>query len=260
MFRRLNLKSLNIFLTLLIFSQSIFAEEETLYQNSLKFFKTGDYTQAISNLNELHKLGKESFESRYLAGHAHWKKGDYPSAIEEWQISKKIQPRNLNVTLDLIKAHSFVGQTRTAFLICREALRKFPESRDLKLSYSSLLIKVKRVRQALEIIESLKAENSNDYRSLALESKIYFDMGNFEKAETSIKWALALSPENPNLLNNLALILERLADSKIAENNKDGAKKNLEEAKKQLEIALKKENREVFANNLKRIGDSLNAL
>jgi len=247
-------------LIILLFNKPVFSEDDVLYKNSLEFFKKGDYAQTISTIAELHKSGKESYESHYLAGHANWKKRDYPVAIGHWYSAKRNRPEDLNVILDLIKAHNSIGQTRTAFALCREGLKKFPESRELKLALSSLLIKVKRTLKALEVIESLKAENSNDYRSLALESKIYFDMGNYEKAETSIKWAIALSPGNPNLLNNLALILERSAELKRVGGDKEGAKKNLEEAKKQLEQAISRENKDVFSNNVKRIGDALNAL
>lgn len=254
------MKNLILIFVIFVLVNPVVSEDDPLYKNALDFFKKGEYSQAISSIGELHKKGQESFDSHYLAGHASWKANEFQTAIGHWYSARKIRPEDQSVLLDLVKAHNHIGQTRVAFSLCRDGLKKNPSSRELKLLLASLLIKVKRNIKALEIIEGLKAENSSDYHALALESKVYFDLGNLEKAETSIKWALAISPTNPNLLNNLAMILERSAEFKRANGDKEGAKKSLIEAKKELEIAISKENKNIFSDNLKRVGESLNAL
>ncbi|MCE9500160.1 MAG: tetratricopeptide repeat protein [Leptospira sp.] len=203
---------------------------------------------------------KQTYETYYLLAHDYWKTGDYKAAIDHFYNALKIKPDDEAVLLDLIKIHASVNRLRGAFELCYGGMKKNPGSRELKLAYASLLVKVKRPMKALEVIENLKSERADDFRPLSVESMIYYELGNLEKSETSIKWALAIAPENAALLNNLALIYEKSGIIEFKSGKKDSAKKKFEEAKIQIDSAAKRNSGSAYLENQKRITERLNAI
>ena len=111
------MKNLKIIFTILILANPIFSDDDSAYKNALELFMKGDYPKTISSIAELHKTGKESFETHYLAGHANWKINEFQTAIGHWYSARKLRPDDLNVVLDLLKAHNSLGQTRVAFAL-----------------------------------------------------------------------------------------------------------------------------------------------
>lgn len=231
--------------------------EEPNYIKALQLYIQGSYEDSIIVLRKLIEKEGRNFDIHYLAGHNYWKLGNLKTTVAHFQNALDFEPNEESVHLDLIKVYACSNRWKKAASTSLQALEKFPESVELKSLYAAILLKLNKRRKALTIIEKLKAANPNDYRPLSIESRIYFEMGEYQKAETSLKWAITIAPQNPYLKNNLSIVYERIAQIYEKEGDKLKAKNSLVSADKNLQEALNFTEDPTILENSKRIHKKL---
>lgn len=236
-------------------------DADKIYQNALTEYKSGNYAKSLEYLREIIKPGNQNPDLHILAAHNYAKLKDIKPAADHLYAAIRIKPDDQNLTIDLIRLYASNDRYKGAVELAESSVKKYPDNFDLKLIYASILIKFNKLAPALTMVENLKQLKPDDYRPLALEATIYYMQRDFEKSEISLKWALSISAKNPNLKNNLALVYEQMAADAIrTAKDKEKAKQFLEQARGELTEAIVISANPSYAENQKRITNTLNSL
>ena len=226
-------------------------ERETL-QKSLSLYEKKQYIPSIRLLKDI-----QNYQSYYLLAHNYIRLKKWWKAIfylkEIWKI--KPSKRNL-IVIELAKCYFNVKRYYKSLQIVRNAKKDFLNLEELGFLEIINLIYVNKLKEALKKIEKLKSDNKISLRLLALESKIYFKIQQYEKASLSLRWALSLNKKNSNLLNNLAIIYENQALQLLKKKKYKESYNLLITAKTNFEDAIKyqnKENSNLIKQNYNRI-------
>ena len=95
---------------------------------------------------------------------------------------------------------------------------------------AKILISKKKFKDAKDILNKLIANNDQDLRANFLLGKIYYDLNDLNKSHFYYEKCKKIDPDNPNVLFNLALILQsngeiskakEIYDKLLSINNKD---------------------------------------
>ncbi|MCB1194444.1 MAG: tetratricopeptide repeat protein [Leptospiraceae bacterium] len=254
------MKKILLFSLLFLYPFLFLHAEGPSYIKALKLYLDGSYEESILVIRELIDKEGRSFDAHYLAGHNYWKLGNLQTTVAHFKNALSFEPNEENVYIDLVKVYACSYKWKDAEAVSSEALEKFPDSVELKSVYAAILLKQKRTKEALEIIEKLKALNPNDYRPLSIESRIYYEMGKYEKAETSLKWAITIAPKNPYLKNNLSVVYEKIAQEYKKNGQHEMAKNSLVSADKNIKEAISISEDPIFLENSRRIHKKLDEL
>ena len=227
---------LNLFITLFFIPFVLFAEGE--YESAVEKFKKHDYKGAIELIRQLHDAGGKTFESHTLCAHAYSKLDDFDSSSAHFFEALKKNPENTKVRADLIRLYLNHNKTKGALELSTTAIEKFTDDPEIQFLYATTLFRRGKPKTALSRVEKLKSLSPNDASILNLEGKIYYSLGNYDKADVSLKWASALDQSSPSILNNLALVQERLFLINQKNKNTKLASENLKEAKDSIKKAL----------------------
>ena len=166
-----------------------------LHANSLaefyKLFKSGQYPQAIEELNKI-SVEQNSLSSKaYLSGLSYSKMQEYDKAASQFAIAIE----NKNESLDLYYEY---GQALFAANELRKAREAFKVSADKKFNRVASLYYVAHISQILEEFETAK-----DYYTLVLKDKDadlkMKQISNFQIAETLLSIARVKSREKADL-------------------------------------------------------------
>jgi len=84
------------------------------YDEAMFQFSTGNYDAAIAGLQEILKADPENFEARLAVGMAHYRKGDYATAIAEGHKAEKLRPNEQLVHTNLSLFYMKAGDKKTA--------------------------------------------------------------------------------------------------------------------------------------------------
>lgn len=226
----------SIVLALIFTPMILFADTE--YESAVKKFKNQDYKGAIEQIRQLHDTGGSTFESHTLCAHAYSKLGDFESSSAHFFEALKKRPESTKVRADLIRLYLNHNKTKGALELSTDAIEKFTDDPEIQFLYATTLLRRGKLKTALSRVEKLKSLAPNDANILNLEGKIYYSLGIYDKADVSLKWASALDQSSPSILNNLALVQERLFLVHKKNKNSKLASENLKEAKDSIKKAL----------------------
>ena len=84
------------------------------YDEAMFQFSTGNYDGAIAGLQEILKTEPENFEAQLALGMAHYRKGDYATAIAEGHKAEKLRPNEQLVHTNLSLFYMKAGDKKTA--------------------------------------------------------------------------------------------------------------------------------------------------
>lgn len=207
-------------------------------ETAIHYYKSQNYEEVIQIIRKLHEEGKNSFESHALCAHAYNKLGNFESAFSHFQQALKFKPDDPNILADRIRLCINFGKIKQAIDYANAALEKHPQNKEIRFLHSYTLFLRGKPKTALARVEKLKSELPDDPEILNLEGKIYYSLGNYEKADLSLKWASALQKDSPSILNNLALVHEKMYLSLQKDNLQDKASFHLKEAKENIQKAV----------------------
>ncbi|MDB6036167.1 MAG: repeat-containing protein [Verrucomicrobiales bacterium] len=84
------------------------------YDDAMYDFSTGQYDPCIAKLADLLAEDPENFEAQLALGMAHYRKGDYPTAILEGHKAEKLKPKEQLVHTNLSLFYMKAGDKKTA--------------------------------------------------------------------------------------------------------------------------------------------------
>jgi len=230
--------------------------QEVSYDTAFSLYKEGEYAKSVSVIKALHIAGQKTFQSLYLEAHNNIRLNKLQTATDKLE-QALLKENNPVAIIDLVKVLLKRGNITQARELAQSSVVTYPENVDLRLIHAMTLYRSKRPKGALQEIEQIKTMGQNiGVDPLLMEAMIYYRLADYEKAEMSLKWVLEIEGENKEALNNLALVLEKLAlrsgDDKERRSKLEDARFYLEKAREQ-----DREN-QAITGNLERIAVLLN--
>jgi len=155
----------------------------------------------------------ESLETVRLYAHASdaYARGRFAETVEILREEKKFQPA---LTLRA-KAEYFSGDLENAEETCRKALKLRPSSYETKLYMARIVREKGDLQGAVQLTESLLADNPQDIRALRLAAEISFERGKNDEAIIFLDRAAELSAESAMVLLDRARL--RWTDGRASE-------------------------------------------
>jgi Flp pilus assembly protein TadD len=225
-----------IVLMMLLTPSLLIAEEG--YDKAVSRYKAGDYKAVIEEVRILHDAGGNSYESHALCGFAYSKLDNFESASAHFFQAIKFKPEDVRIRADLIRLYLNHNRTKGALELATSTLEKFPDDTEIHFLYANVLFLRGKPKTALVRVEKLKSVIQDDPEIMNLEGKIYYSLGNYDKADVSLKWASALDKNSASIWNNLALVQEKLYLTHLSSGKKSMANDFLKEAKDSIQKAI----------------------
>jgi len=149
-----------------------------------------DYEAAEREFEEAIKLNPRLFEAYYFYARSCYARGEYSKAAQLFEQASDVRPEDYQAPVLLVQA--LIGMGLSA-----ERVRPTLE-------------------RALEIIEETLEANPADSRALYLGAGAIQDLGDSDKAVVWVRRALALEPDEPWVLYNVACIYSRAGETEQA--------------------------------------------
>ena len=144
----------------------------------------------------------DSFESAAKASEA---SGDWLAAAGFWQSLLDRDPTNLEASLGLAENLRRMGQYDLALDVLRRALSQVPDDPQVLSLYGRTLVQSGDAVDAIDPLERATERDDAAWENYAALGVAFGMLNQPERAEEANLRALALSPDNPNVLNNMGL-------------------------------------------------------
>jgi tetratricopeptide (TPR) repeat protein len=221
-----------------------FSQTAELYKSKAKqFFETGKYKEAISNLNLALKINPKDFKAiknramcyeklenydlavkDYLELLKYDKSGEtYGAVAYEYMLLNKdkeareyltqaisLEPKVVNYRYNLGLTYQSEKEYEEAINIYNEALKISPNHIRIKVSKSRCLVFLKQFEKARAVVDSFFLEKNFDADMLLIRGDINKHFGKIEDALNDYSRALAILPDDIELLNRSANCLADL--------------------------------------------------
>jgi Flp pilus assembly protein TadD len=87
---------------------------QMLYDEAMLDFSRGDYDASITRLKEVLDKQADHFDAQLALGMAYYRKGDYPTAIDEGHKAERLKPHDQLVHTNLSLFYMKAGDKKTA--------------------------------------------------------------------------------------------------------------------------------------------------
>lgn len=130
-------------------------------------------------------------------------------AVESFTRAHELEPSNPVLLLEMARIEARAGGLDDAAGHLEQALELKPDLYDARLELVRIYNNTGRSQEALPVLDGL-LEQRSDHELYYEQGRAYFNLDEYEKAEDSLRQALALKPLHSNALYSLALTLEEL--------------------------------------------------
>ncbi|BCW91010.1 Beta-barrel assembly-enhancing protease [Alphaproteobacteria bacterium SO-S41] len=133
-----------------------------------------------------------------------------------WAQRSEVEPDNVEISVQFAKALRGIGSNDRAVEFLEERLIKQPGQPELMAEYGKSLVAARRPQEALPVLAQARQMKPDDWTILVAQGVAYDQLGDFPHARQSYEAALAISPNNPAILNNLGLSYMMAGDKQNA--------------------------------------------
>lgn len=142
---------------------------------------------------------------------------NYSSAAQAWSQRYEANPNDKEAVLGYSRALRANGQTAQAVAVLEQAMMKQGKDHDIASAYGKALAANGNFDRALAVIRQANSPTSPDWRLLSAEGAILDQTGRHADARAIYENGLRIAPEEPAILNNLALSHLLTNESTMAE-------------------------------------------
>ncbi|MCS6998989.1 MAG: tetratricopeptide repeat protein [Aquificaceae bacterium] len=185
----------------------LYAESTHLYQYSLVLIRAGQQEEARSILERLYEENPENPDVAYTYAMLLEVLKERDRALAIYTSLQKRLGNNPRIIERLAGIYIDKKDYAKAEELLRLGLSVEPNSLQLNLMMGHLLKERERYEEALGYIEKAIQIDHKDYRGYFLRAIVYDNMGKIVSAESDLRKALELRPEDPELLNHLGYSL-----------------------------------------------------
>lgn len=130
---------------------------------------------------------------------------DWKGAAQHWGTLHQRHPEDQSIRLSLARAWRYGGQPHQAADLIQDDLARSGRSVALLTELGKDYLAAERLGLALKMLEEARTKAPDNWDVHSAMGVALDAAGRFEEAQAAYAQALALSPENPVVLNNLAL-------------------------------------------------------
>ncbi|MFD1695476.1 tetratricopeptide repeat protein [Roseibium aestuarii] len=127
------------------------------------------------------------------------------SAVARWAASYDQNPQDADAILGYANALTLNAQTAQSMAVLRKGVLQHPDNQPIASAYGKVLAMNGQFEEALNVIKRVQNPAQPDWRLLSAEAAVLDQMGNHERARSLYHQALQIVPDDPSILNNLAL-------------------------------------------------------
>ncbi len=145
--------------------------------------------------------------------------GDPPSLRETLALEKawKQRPGDPRTGLPLARALKGLGQVDQELAVLRQVVEANPRRQDIRYHFGIELLKANRAVQAEEQFRRLLREGRRDWQTFNALGSTLAEQNRHAEARRYFRLALKLAPDNPRVINNLAMSHMLDGDPRTAE-------------------------------------------
>jgi Flp pilus assembly protein TadD len=132
-------------------------------------------------------------------------KGDLAKATQYWGKEFGKNPQDAKAALSYAKNLKAMGEKRQALAVLQQASTFHGGNREINSEYGRLALEFDQVSLAQKLLEQADDPANPDWRVISARGTALAKQGSYRSAIPLYERALALSPEQPSVLSNLAL-------------------------------------------------------
>jgi Flp pilus assembly protein TadD len=126
-------------------------------------------------------------------------------ATDYWGKAYAKSPRELEPALNYARNLKAMGEKRRALAVLQQASLYHGQSRELAGEYGRLALDLDQIKAAKQLLAIADDPGRPDWRVVSARGAVLAKEGNYDEAIPFFEKALALSPDQPSVLSNLAL-------------------------------------------------------
>ena len=185
----------------------------TLYILERSYLETKQFQKALPTFEHLQSLDPNSAWVRILRGQAEDALGNYPTAIEEFEVARRQLPRDATVGFSLGFMYWKTRRLAEAQSEIEEALKLDPEFEEAKYYLADTYILEDKPTAALPLLAALLHRQPRDARALADQGKALEKLNRDTEAARAYEGCLRVDPERADVHYRLARVYKKLKRS-----------------------------------------------
>ena len=138
-------------------------------------------------------------------------------ATEYWGNEYQKKPADLQTALNYSRNLKALGEKQKAFAILQQASVLHGSNTELASEYGRMALDFDQLNVASRLLEIADSPTNPDWKVISARGTVLAKQGRYKDALPFYERALALSPNQPSILNNLALASAMSGDAKKAE-------------------------------------------
>lgn len=131
--------------------------------------------------------------------------GDLAKATQYWGKEFAKNPRDAKAAVSYAKNLKAMGEKRQALAVLQQASLFHGGNREINSEYGRLALEFDQISLAQKLLEHADDPANPDWRVISARGTVLAKQGSYRSAIPFYERALALSPEQPSVLSNLAL-------------------------------------------------------
>jgi len=194
----------------------------THYTLAYFYFTDHNYNEAEAGLNKTIELNSQFWSAHKLLGDIYFEKGDYENAINEYKRALTLNYNDPALNNDLGLVLMQMERYDEALVYLKEAIKLDPDNLNIRYSLASVYRDNEMISEAIEEYKKViryQPDYPNVHNDLGdIYRRLGKDKESLEEYKKEIEYCqakLAINPNDPIMLNNLAYALNG-----IGENNK----------------------------------------
>ena len=167
-----------------------------------------DREKAHQELDYITKTYPENADARFQVGFLAWQQKDYKTANQVFSDLYKANPQDLRGLVGVVETLAGQGRLKDAIAEMRQAADADPESRDLKIALGNLYVRDENYDKAIELFQSVLADNPKDATMLFRLAETYRRKGDLNHSIDLFRRSSQAAPNDTNPLLQLGLLLD----------------------------------------------------
>lgn len=154
-------------------------------------------------------VGEESAieQAMFRAAEEAEQKNNFESAVGHYARLQRLKPDDMDIALLLSRNLRYSGNAAKAADILSGLLQAHPDNPVIELEYAKALIASGKSSDALSVLGKLTNTDSGNWQAYSALGIAYDSLGKYKMAEESFSSAMIASPNNPVIMNNMAMSL-----------------------------------------------------
>lgn len=131
---------------------------------------------------------------------------DPAKAVEHWAKQYAASPRDLKLSLNYAASLKAAGRKGEALQVLQQASTQHGASRELASDYGRLALELGQVQLAQQLLERADDPANPDWRVVSARGTALAQQGRYKEAMAFYERAQAIAPDQPSVLNNMAMV------------------------------------------------------